>query len=178
MVKNPEKKELIKALSDCGAVSFGNFVLSSGKTSNYYIDIKKASTDPETLSLIAEMMSSIIKDKDIDAIGGVELGGVPIATAVSLRTKLPLTIIRKASKDYGTKSRFIGKVDRGTKIALVEDVTTSGGSVIEAISAIRDTGAIVEAVITVVDRSEGAAEKLKSMDIDLLYLVNADDLTK
>ncbi|NPE29871.1 orotate phosphoribosyltransferase [Methanococcoides sp. SA1] len=171
-----DKNELIEALEACGAVKFGDFTLASGKKSKYYIDIKKASSNPSTLKIIAKQAASMIKKVDIDLIGGVALGGVPIATAVSLETGLPLLLIRKATKDYGTGGRFVGDATKGDRIILLEDVTTSGGSVIEAIGAIREAECIVEKVITVVDREDGATENLAEIDVELIPLVRASEL--
>lgn len=171
-----DKSALIDALKACGAVKFGDFTLASGKKSKYYIDIKKASTDPATLKVIAKDAAKIIKGLDLDAVGGVVLGGVPLATAVSLEAELPLILIRKSSKDYGTGGRFVGEFKEGSKILLLEDVTTSGGSVKDAIVAIREAGGIVERVITVVDRESGAEKNLGDIGVKLLPLVRASDL--
>jgi orotate phosphoribosyltransferase len=171
-----DKEELIEALKACGAVKFGDFTLASGKKSKYYIDIKKASSDPGTLKIIAKQAAAKITKMDIDIVGGVALGGVPIATAVSLETNLPLLLIRKSAKEYGTGGRFVGDAEEGDRIILLEDVTTSGGSVLEAIGAIRDAGCIIDKVITVVDREDGATENLSEIDVKLIPLVRASDL--
>ena len=173
-----EKQELIAALKACGAVRYGDFTLASGKKSKYYIDIKKASTDPKTLKLIARQAALRVKEMDVNTVTGVELGGVPLATAVSMETELPLLVVRKAVKDYGTKSRFVGDIKPGDKLVMLEDVTTSGGSVIDAIEIVRETGAEVRYVICVVDREEGAKENLKEISTELLPLVTASDLLK
>jgi orotate phosphoribosyltransferase len=173
-----QKQELIAALKACGAVRYGDFTLASGKKSKYYIDIKKASTDPRTLKIIARQAASRIREMDVDTVAGVELGGVPLATAVSLETELPLLIVRKSIKDYGTKSRFVGDLKPEDRLVILEDVTTSGGSVKDAIEVVRETGASVKYVITVVDREEGAEEKLKEAGVQLVPLVSASDLLK
>ena len=173
-----QKQELIAALKACGAVRYGNFTLASGKKSKYYIDIKKASTDPKTLKLIARQAAFRIKQMDVNIIAGVELGGVPLATAVSMETELPLLIVRKAIKDYGTKSRFVGDIRPEDRLVMLEDVTTSGGSVRNAIEVVRETGASVKYVISVVDREEGAIENLKEVGTELVPLVSASDLLK
>jgi len=173
-----QKQELIAALKACGAVRYGNFTLASGKKSKYYIDIKKASTDPKTLKLLARQAAFRIKQMDVNIIAGVELGGVPLATAVSMETELPLLIVRKAIKDYGTKSRFVGDIRPEDRLVMLEDVTTSGGSVRNAIEVVRETGASVKYVISVVDREEGAIENLKEVGTELVPLVSASDLLK
>src|SRR5665648_180488 len=165
---------LITILQACGAVKFGDFTLASGKKSPYYIDIKCASTNPDVLEYIQKQMAAVISTGDlgdIDAVAGVELGGVPLATAVSLYTKLPLIIIRKSSKGYGTGGKIVGDLKEGMTVVLIEDVTTTGGSVMDAIKEIRQNNGIVTHVITVVDRCEGAYENLKAINVELRALV-------
>ncbi|MDD3042796.1 MAG: orotate phosphoribosyltransferase [Methanosarcinaceae archaeon] len=171
-----QKMELVEALKACGAVRYGDFTLASGKKSKYYIDIKKASTDPKTLKVIAEQAAFRIKGMDAGIVAGVELGGVPLATAVSLETGLPLLVVRKAVKEYGTKGRFVGELKPGLNIALLEDVTTSGGSVKEAVEALQAAGGKVSGVITVVDREAEAEDNLKAVGVKLIPLVRASDL--
>jgi orotate phosphoribosyltransferase len=173
-----QKQKLIAALKACGAIRYGDFTLASGKKSKYYIDIKKASTDPKTLKLIARQAAFRIKQMDVNIIAGVELGGVPLATAVSMETELPLLIVRKAVKDYGTKSRFVGDIKPEDRLVMLEDVTTSGGSVRDAVEVVRETGANVKYVICVVDREEGAIENLKEIGVELVPLVSASDLLR
>jgi orotate phosphoribosyltransferase len=108
----------------------------------------------------------------------VALGGVPLATAVSLKTEIPLLLVRKDAKAYGTRGRFVGDLEKGDKVILIEDVTTSGGSVLEAINLLRDFGASVDEVITVVDREEGAEANLWNENVTLNPLVKASDLLK
>ena len=96
---------------------------------------------------------------DVSTVAGIELGSVPLATAVSMETELPLLIVRKATKDYGTKSRFVGEIKPKDKIVILEDVTTTGGSVRDAIKIVREAGASVKHIISVVDREEGAKRK-------------------
>jgi len=177
-----DNSEIIKALKDCEAVQFGDFTLSSGQKSSYYIDIKKASTDPKTLKIVAAHISGLISEMmrstDQIIVGGVELGGVPIATAVSLETEFPLLIIRKEQKEYGTKSRYVGKMDTEKEIILMEDVTTSGGSVKKAIIALKEDGAKISKVVTIVDRESGAAASLKELGVELIPLVRSSELVE
>lgn len=174
--ENDRKILLVSALKKCGAVKYGDFTLASGKKSKYYIDIKKASTDPGTLAVIAEQAASVMLNEAVDMIGGVALGGVPLATAFSLKSGLPLLIVRKEDKEYGTRGRFVGDLKEGSRVILIEDVTTSGGSVKDAIDAIRKAGGYVDTVITVVDREEGAEKNLAALGVRLVPLVCASDL--
>ena len=171
-----QKQELIEALKACGAVQYGNFKLTSGKSTKYYIDIKKASTNPKTLKLIARQAAIKIEDMDVSTIAGIELGSVPLATAVSMETGLPLLIIRKATKDYGTEGRFVGDIKPKDKIVMLEDVTTTGGSVRDAVKIVREAGASVKHIISVVDREEGAKENTREAGAELFPLVSVSDL--
>jgi orotate phosphoribosyltransferase len=173
-------EELIDALTDCKALRFGEFILSSGAKSHYYVDIKYASTHPRVLSLIAEKIVQVIEENNIkaDCIGGVAIGGIPLATATSLRLKKPLLIIRKEVKNYGTGGRIIGDVREGVRVLLIEDVVTTAGSVLEAIRVIRGEGGVVEDVIAVVDREEGGREKLQQHNVKLHALTTASEFKK
>ncbi|VVB85607.1 Orotate phosphoribosyltransferase [uncultured archaeon] len=171
---------LAEALKECGAIKFGDFTLASGKKSSFYVDIKKASTNPCLLKLIAHSISEVMNAYSIpaDYIGCVALGGVPIAVAASLEINLPLLIIRKEAKEYGTKGQIVGDVLPGRRVLLVEDVTTTGGSVLRAIKILKDEGLVIQHVISVVDREEGAASNLADAHVDFIPLVRVTDLLK
>jgi orotate phosphoribosyltransferase len=173
-------KNLAEALKECEAIKFGDFTLASGKKSRYYIDIKKASTNPQMLKLIARRISEVLALRSIrvDYVGGVALGGIPVATAVSLETGLPLLMVRKEAKEYGTKGQIVGEPERGKSVVLVEDVTTTGGSVLKAIQTLKDEGLLIRYVIVVVDREEGASGALADADVELIPLVRISELLK
>ncbi len=166
---------LKKMLEDCGAVKYGEFTLTSGKKSDYYVDIKLASTRPEILEKIASQMDEYV---DGDKIAGMELGAVPLASALSLETDLPFLMVRKESKGHGTGERIEGTLEEGDKVTVVEDVTTTGGSAVETVEVLREAGAEVEKVLVVVDRKEGAEEKMDDIDVDLVPLITADELVQ
>ena len=151
---------------------FGDFTLASGQKSTYYIDIKTAVTDQAVLSRIGQEMALA---GEFDTVAGVAVGGVPLAVATSLAAGKPYAIIRAQEKGHGKSSRIIGSV-KGRSVLLVEDVTTSGGSVINGIRALREAGARVVGVVTVVDRGQGAAEALAREGIPFLALATAGDL--
>ncbi len=169
---------LADALKEC--IKYGDFILASGKKSKYYVDIKKASTDPRMLKLIAQHITHILKLHSIypDYIGCVALGGVPIAVAVSLETGLPLLLIRKETKEYGTKGQIVGEIERGKSVLLVEDVTTTGNSVLKAIKILRYEGLVIQHVIAIVDREEGAFKNLEGVDVEFIPLVSISELIK
>jgi orotate phosphoribosyltransferase len=156
------------------AVMFGEFTLTSGRKSNFYVNIKKASTDPGILKNIAECMREHLGDEQV--IAGMELGAVPLAVAVALESGLPYVIIRKEKRKHGTGSQIEGKMEEGSKVMLVEDVATTGGSLVKAVDAVREAGGVVERAIVVVDREEGGAEKAQEMNIELIPLVKISDL--
>ena len=170
-------KDIKEVLEECGAVKFGNFTLVSGKYSRYYIDVRKAVTKPKTLRIICDHIVEKMKNYVIepDYIACVELGGVPIGVLVADRTSLPLIIVRK-EKEHGIKGRLMGDFEKGKTALLLEDVTTTGGSVTSAVNTLRDEGLLVETIITVVDRQEGAEETMSEMGIILIPLTTARDI--
>ena len=163
------------SLIDCGAIKFGHFVLTSGKESSYYVDIKQASTNPKVLQEIADEMANLTKDNDYQLIAGMELGAVPLAVALALRTKKPYVIIRKEKPSHGTGKQLVGNATPSQKVLLVEDVATTGGSMKKAIDVLREEGLTVDKVLVVVDREEGAKENLKDYNIEILPLVRASE---
>lgn len=152
---------LIDDLVSCGALRFGDFTLTSGKKSRYYVDIKKASCQPDILERIIE--GFVDEGLECDKVAGMELGAVPLITAYSLRKKVPFIIVRKAGRAHGTKKRIEGSLSKGEKVLILEDVVTSGGSVIEAAGLLDEAGADIVGIITVVDREEGGTEKVSAV---------------
>lgn len=171
-----EKKDFINLLKECDAIQFGRFVLTSGAVSNYYIDIKRASTNPHILKKIAETMAEYTKGYDL--IAGMELGAVPLVVALSLETGIPFIIIRKEKREHGLGKQIEGGDVKGKKIIIVEDVTTSGGSVIKSINILRENKANVDEVIAVVDREGGTKEKLEQLDINFIPIITVSDILK
>jgi orotate phosphoribosyltransferase len=161
-----------RLLAAHGAVRHGDFVLASGARSRVYVDIKSALTDPGVLSAIA---IEIAGRGSFDAVAGVAVGGVPLAVAVSLAAGKPYVIVRSGEKGHGTGGRIIGEA-AGRTLLLVEDVTTTGGSVLAAVRLLREAGAVVERVVTVVDREEGAAGALAAGGVALTALVTLSEL--
>jgi len=162
------------ALIRHGAVEYGHFILASGATSSYYLDVKSAMTDPDLLELVCEEIAGRFPS---DIVAGVAVGGVPLAVGVSLTGKRPYAIIRSAEKEHGKSGRLIGEV-KGRNVLLVEDVTTSGGSALYGVKALRDAGASISVVVTVVDREQGATAALAKDNITLHSLVKASEITR
>ncbi len=164
-------REMIKK-----ALKKGEFVLASGKKSDYYINIKEVYTEPEVLKEIAAKMAEIIEGKKIDRIAGVAVGAIPIAVALSLQTCIPFVIVRKEEKNHGTSSKVEGNIRKGDVVIVVEDVTTTGGSMSNAIEALRSLGCICKEALVVVDREEGAEENLKRKGVKLIPLFKVSEL--
>lgn len=154
-------------------MQFGDFRLTSGRRSKFYVNLKLAATRPQILKRIASEMAKLLPDK-AEVIAGMELGAVPLAVALSLKTGLPYVMIRKSERVHGTGSRIEGELLGN--VIVVEDVATSGGSLVDAVEVIRRAGGTVERAIVVVDREEGADEALRAVDIELLPLVRIGSL--
>ena len=170
-----KKQHLMKLLKENEVIKFGKFTLASGKESDYYVDMKKAITDPEILQTIADLITLKIKDDSVDKVAGPALGAVPIATAVSLTSKKPLLMIRKEKKGYGTSKLIEGEVLENDNVIVVEDVTTTGNSLIKAINAIEDNKGVVKRAFVVVDRCEGAKENFNKIGVKLEPLISIDE---
>jgi len=165
---------LTAELVACGAVRFGSFTLTSGRQSPYYVDVKQATSRPRVLRLIAKEMAA--KAKGYDVVAGVELGAVPILVAVGLEADLPMAIVRKGERTHGTGKRIEGSDVANKRVFLVEDVTTTGKSVLEGLRVLREAGANVDKVCSVVDRAEGATDALAAQQCRLEALVSAKEL--
>lgn len=166
-------QELIQALRDADAVQFGEFELSHGGTSEYYVDKYLFETDPHCLELVAEAFAERVGDTKL---AGVALGAVPLVAVTSVETGNPYVIARKKAKEYGTAKRIEGRLDEGEEVVILEDIATTGQSAVDAAEALRDAGAKVSRVVVVVDREEGAEELLAEHDLELDSLLTASDL--
>ena len=166
------EEKILEMLKNVGAIQFGDFVLTSGKHSNYYVNIKKASTNPEILREIAKAMAKHISGTKI---AGMELGAVPIAVALSLETNIPYLMVRKEKRKHGTGSQIEGNLKQGEEVLVVEDVTTSGGSTLKTVETLREAGAVVKRAVVVVDRDSGAEKLLAENGVELVYLVSSRD---
>ncbi len=168
-----QTRALVEALLTADAVRFGEFELSHGGTSSYYVDKYRFETDPEALATVAEAFAERLTD---ERLAGVALGAVPLAAATSVETGLPYVIVRKQAKEYGTGNRIEGTLPEDEEVVVLEDVATTGQSAADAVEALREAGAEVRRVLVVVDREEGARETLAEIDVELEALVTASAL--
>ncbi len=176
------KKQLL-VLLEKGALRKGNFVLSSGKTSSYYLDGRIITLTPEGAYLVASILLELIKDKkDIVAVGGPTLGADPIVGAIACLShinKIPIKtfIVRKAAKEHGTQRQIEGpSLAKGSNVILVDDVATTGKALIEAKEALDKMGIIAKDAFVIVDRLEGASDNLSKVGLKLNSIFTKDEL--
>ena len=170
----PDNTPLAKRIYDTAHIT-GNFLLRSGARSTEYFDKYLFEADPDLLKHIAVAMAKLVPP-GIDALAGLEMGGIPIATMLSQLTDLPALFVRKKAKEYGTCKIGEGGRVRGRKLLIVEDVVTSGGAILDAAKALRAEGAELGAVICVIDRESGGPANLAQSDLILTSLFTMSEL--
>lgn len=158
----------------------GEYRLASGQTSDVYFAMEKTTLDPEGSNLAAGLILDLLEGEDVQSIGGLVEGAVPIVTAVSVksyerRRPIPAFFVRKEIKGHGTEELIDGYIEPGWRVVLVDDVTTTGGSVLKAVHAVRERGCHVSKVITIVDRLEGAKELLAEKGLELISLFTKNE---
>jgi orotate phosphoribosyltransferase len=144
----------------------GEFTLRSGQAATEYFDKYLFESDPALLGRLADAMLGLVP-VGTELLGGLELGGVPIVTALSARTGLPALFVRKRAKEYGTCKLAEGPDVAGRRVTLVEDVITTGGAVRDATRALRDAGAVVEVVVCAIDRSHEGQNPLADVGLEV-----------
>lgn len=167
--------DIATLIEESGAIKRGNFELSNGRLSDYYIDKYVFETQPEVLGAIATAIASRINESEIGVLAGPELGAVPLVTAVSLETTIPSAFIRTDTKHYGTQARIEGTIENGQPVAIIEDVTTTGGTILETAQLVEEVGGIAAQLIVVVDRNEDAVENVREEGFELDYLVQVGE---
>ena len=175
-----ENRARLRKIVDKKSVIRGEITLSSGEISQFYFDMRLTACDPEGSNLIADLILEEIANDEVDYIGGLEVGAVPIVAGVSQRSfqiahPTPAFYVRKTPKKHGRKKLIEGHIEKGARVVIVDDVTTSGDSVMRAVEAAREFGCTVVKVITVVDRLEGAAEIFAAEGCPFVALLTADE---
>ena len=153
----------------------GEFVLRSGMVATEYFDKYRFEGDPRLLSELTPLLAGLVP-ADAEVLAGLELGGVPLATALSLRTGLPACFVRKKAKEYGTRRLAEGADISGRRVVIVEDVATTGGQIVMSAAELRDRGAIVDSAVVVIDRESGGREALADIGIELRALYTLSEL--
>ena len=177
---DPKRARLRDIIAAKSLLTGRNFTLASGKQSGFYYDMKKTTLDPEGASLMADLLLDAIAKEDVTHVGGVAMGAVPMVAALCLRShqrgmKLQFFYVRKETKDHGAQTLIDGYFGAGAKIAILEDVTTTGGSAFKAIDIVEGQGAKVQLVLTVVDRLEGAQTAFAERNLKFVTLLTNDD---
>lgn len=174
--------QLVQELS----VEHGDFTLASGKKSNFYVDMRRATLHHEAGPLVGHVMLDMLDEAgfgpgEVDAVGGLTMGADPVAIAImhaasSRALDIDSFVVRKAAKDHGTKRRVEGPSIAGKKVVVVEDTSTTGGSPLEAMAAVQQAGAQVVAVAVVVDRNTGARERIEASGVPYFAALSLSDL--
>ncbi len=166
----PAKKErLLGIIRRNSLLQNRDFVLASGRSSSFFFDMKRTMFEPEGAALAADLLFDRVRDEDFDYIGGLESGAIPIVAALCARSwpQKPIKgfFVRKETKGHGTDQRIDGLLEPGSRVILFEDVTTTGGSVMQAAIAARQLDCTIVKIIAIVDRLEGAYETFKTAGI-------------
>ena len=175
-----DRQSLIALIGD-EAVFHGDFTLSSGKKATYYVDMRKLTLDHRAAPAIGRLVLDIVRDLDVDAVGGLTLGADPIANAVlhasvAAGTPVDAFVVRKEPKDHGRGRQIEGAEVAGKRVVIVEDTSTTGGSPLKAAQVVKDAGADVVAVVTVVDRKTGAQAAVEAAGVEWRSIIDLDDL--
>jgi len=176
-----KKQKLRTIISRASLLRDAEFRLTSGRSSNFFFDLKRTMLDPEGASLLADLLFDRIKGEPVDCIGGMETGAIPIVATLCMRSwpQKPIKgfFIRKEAKGHGTDQRVDGLLENGSRVILVEDVTTTGGSAMRAVDQVRRAQCMVIKVITIVDRLEGAEDNFRRSGIRFEALFDRRDFS-
>lgn len=175
-----DKQELIRHITDLAIVR-QKVILSSGREADYYIDMRRVTLDGVAAPLVGRVMRDLVADLDFDAVGGLTLGADPVATsmlhaAAAAGERLDAFVVRKAEKAHGLQRRIEGTDVAGRRVLVVEDTSTTGGSALTAVEAVREAGGEVVAVAVVADRNTDAAQAVADAGLEYRFAVSAEDL--
>lgn len=170
------KAELIKQLERISAIKYGDFTLKSGQQSKIYVDLRGVISYPRLLQSMADLMWQEVQTHSPDLLCGVPYTALPIATALSLKHQIPMVMRRKESKQYGTKKMLEGVFTAGQNCLIIEDVITTGSSIIETAELLKAAGLVVSDVVVFVDRQQGATENLQQHGYRVHRVMNLSEL--
>ena len=177
--RDDRRSRLREIISDKSLIKGREMRLASGRLTDIYFDLKPTMLDQEASNLLADEILDVVRAIDFDSIGGLAIGAVPLIQSVIVKSygkiKIRAFFVRSELKEHGTKELIEANFQEGDRVVILDDVTTTGGSVLKAIDAVRSRGANVLSVITIVDRQEGAEDKLARSGIRLIPLFNKQD---
>ena len=168
------RDQLAKRIADV-ALLHGEFILRSGRKSNYYLDKYRFETQPDVLIELGKLFASKVTPA-VQRIAGAELGAVSLAAATAMACGKPFVIVRNQKKDYGTSKLVEGILNPGETVMIVEDVMTTGGQVLEAVKSLQEAGAKIDRIVAVIDRLEGARQNIESAGYIFESLFTTTDL--
>ena len=175
-------KEFATFLHQKGIIKFGDFILASGKKSSYYVDLRLVPSYPiEFRKMVKYLENEIVQDiglDNFDSIVSVPTGGLVIASALAIETVKPLIYVRSKPKDYGTAKSVEGKIHDKMKVVMIDDVATTGGSVVNAIKSLKDVNIFIKDAYVIVDRMEGANEALLESGVRMHSILNILQITE
>ena len=175
-------KEFAIFLHQNDIIKFGDFTLASGKKSSYYIDLRLVASFPHIFRKMIKNLQKLVSEKtgldNFDSLVSVPTGGLIIGSALAIETVKPLIYVRDKPKDYGTTKSIEGKISSGMKVVLIDDVITTGNSVINGIKQLKDAGLSISDVYVIIDRLEGASNALKLEEVNLYQLTDVLEITK
>ena len=175
-------KEFAIFLHQNDIIKFGDFTLASGKKSSYYIDLRLVASFPHIFRKMIKNLQKLVSEKtgldNFDSLVSVPTGGLIIGSALAIETVKPLIYVRDKPKDYGTTKSIEGKISSGMKVVLIDDVITTGNSVINGIKQLKDAGLSISDVYVIINRLEGASNALKLEEVNLYQLTDVLEITK
>ncbi|HEY7366942.1 MAG TPA: orotate phosphoribosyltransferase [Nitrosopumilaceae archaeon] len=175
-------KEFATFLHQNGALKFGDYTLSSGKNSSYYVDLRLVSSFPHQFRKMVKKLQDLISEEigfdNFDCLASVPTGGLVIASALAMETVKPLIYVRTKPKEHGTTKSIEGVIRKGMKVLMIDDVATTGHSVIDSIKQLKDAGIVVNDVYVILNRLEGAEKALKLEGIKMHQLTDIMQITE
>ncbi len=175
-----DREDLIQAIRELAIVR-GRVTLASGREADYYVDMRRVTLDGAASPLVGRVMEELVADLDFDAVGGLTLGADPVAasmlhTRAARGGRLDAFVVRKEAKSHGLQRRIEGTEVAGRRVLVVEDTSTTGGSALTAVDAVRQAGGEVVAVAVIVDRDTGAAERIAGAGLEYRHAIGLADL--
>ncbi len=176
-VKTECAKRILELVHETGALLYGEFTLASGKKSDHYFEGKRLTLSPEGAYQVGKAVFDELAKIDVEAIGGLAIGALPMITAVALVSHqegkpIPSFIVREEPKKHGTQRKIEGHLKEGSRVAIVDDVITTGGSVRKVIEAVEEVNCKVVKIIVIVDRHEGGSDKLKEKGYNFMSIID------